>query len=612
MPKPSDTPTLLFDGDCGFCRTWVRRWKKTVGEQVAFRPYQKAVDDFPEVTKTQARQAVQFIKPDGEVTSGAEAVFAMLSYGRSGWWRWLYEHVPGFSAFSESVYRLVANNRSSAYSLMGFVGIGAASSSYVFSSWLFLKLLGVVYLIAFASFGVQALGLIGKNGILPVSNYMEKVKAAVGDGWILQNPTLFGINAGDWMIQAIVVAGIIFALFLIAGLVPRISLLALFVLYLSVVNGGQVFMSFQWDVLLLEAGFLAIFLTPSSNVAVWVFWWLLAKVMLMSGAVKLMSSGQAWENLTALNYHFFTQPLPNVGGYLAHQLPEWVKQFGTAGVLVVEFGIAILLGLSRKLRFTGAFLAIGLQAVIALTGNYTFFNLLTAGIAIMVFDDVFWQTVLPAGWVDSVVSGVSSVGLGWPVGGLAAVTPAVVTGWLGWCAAGVGVVYLILSFTQATQMMTRWNPPKFLRSSVQAVKPFHITNTYGLFANMTTDRPEITIEGSQDGENWKQYEFRYKPNGPESFPAQAAPHQPRLDWQMWFAALRNRPPAWFQMFAQRLKEGSQPVENLLAHNPFADNPPQYIRARIQNYEFTDFETWRETGDWWEVGKPRVYMSEPSR
>jgi hypothetical protein len=126
---------------------------------------------------------------------------------------------------------------------------------------------------------------------------------------------------------------------------------------------------------------------------------------------------------------------------------------------------------------------------------------------------------------------------------------------------------------------------------------------------MTTDRPEITVEGSQDDENWKQYEFRYKPNGPESFPAQAAPHQPRLDWQMWFAGLRNRPPAWFQVFAQRLKEGSQPVENLLAHNPFVDNPPKYIRARIQNYEFTDFSVWRKTSRFWQAGESRIYLPE---
>jgi hypothetical protein len=207
------------------------------------------------------------------------------------------------------------------------------------------------------------------------------------------------------------------------------------------------------------------------------------------------------------------------------------------------------------------------------------------------------------------VSGVSSVGLGWPVGGLAAITPAVIAGWLGWLVAGVGTIYLILALTQAVQMMTRWNPPKFLRSSVQAVRPFHITNTYGLFANMTTDRPEITVEGSQDGENWKQYEFRYKPNGPESFPAQAAPHQPRLDWQMWFAGLRNRPPVWFQAFVQRLKEGSQPVENLLAHNPFADSSPTYVRARIQNYEFTDFSVWRKTGRFWRAGESRIYLPE---
>jgi predicted DCC family thiol-disulfide oxidoreductase YuxK len=604
--SPDNRPTILFDGDCGFCRGWIDSWQDKVDKKVVFKPYQDAVDQFTEVSEAEAKESLQLIEPDGSVYSGAAAVFKMLTYGSSNAWWWLYEHVPGFSWVSESVYRLVAGNRGLAAGFMSFLTFGTGGS-FVFSSWLFVKILGVVYLIAFASFGVQALGLIGKNGILPVSNYLARIKTTFGDSWILQNPTLFGFNAGDWVIQAVIIAGIIFSILLIIGALPRLSLVALFVLYLSVVNGGQVFMSFQWDVLLLEAGFLAIFLTPSSNVAIWVFWWLLAKVILMSGAVKLMSSGEAWENLQALNYHFLTQPLPNFGGYLMHQLPAWMHKGMTLLVLAVEIGVAVLLGLSRKLRFVGAWLVIGLQVAIALTGNYTFFNLLTAGIAVTAFDDAFWQAVLPDGWVETLTAGVESVGLGWPIGGISGLLTA---GWLtgfGWLAVGVCVLYLILSFTQATQMFTRFKPPQFLQNGVQAVKPFHITNTYGLFANMTTTRPEIAIEGSRDGENWQAYKFKYKPNGPQDFPPQVAPHQPRLDWQMWFAALRNRPPAWFPAFAGKLLEGGDAVEGLLAENPFGDNPPQYIRARIRNYEFTDFSAWRKTGDIWQAGNSRIYL-----
>lgn len=596
---------MLFDGDCSFCRTWINWWRKKTKGQVAFRPYQKAVEDFPQVSEAEAKKAVQFIESDGKVTSGAQAVFRMLAISGSGTWNWMYDNIPGFGWVSESVYQLVARNRSTAYSLMG---LGTASSSFVFSSWLFLKILGIVYLIAFASFGVQAFGLIGKDGILPVSRYMAQVKATLAESWVTQVPTLFGFSAGDWMIQLIIIAGIICSVSLIIGFLPRVALVALFVLYLSVVNGGQMFFSFQWDILLLEAGFLAIFLTPSSNIAVWVFWWLLAKVMLMSGAVKFMSSGETWENLTAMNYHFFTQPIPNVGGYLAHQLPAWVHKIGTAGVLVIELGCAALLGLSRKFRFAGAVGITLLQVIIALTGNYTFFNILTAGIALMVFDDALWQSVLPTGWVDTVTTGVQSVGLGWPIGGVAAVTSASVGVWLGWLAVGVGVAYLVLSGFQAAQMLTRFNPPNVIQKSLQSVKPFHITNTYGLFANMTTQRPEITIEGSRDGENWEAYKFRYKPNGPKDAPPQVAPHQPRLDWQMWFAALRDRPPAWFQNFAVRLLEGSKSVTDLLAHNPFPDKPPRHIRARVQNYEFTDFQTWWQTDNFWQVSELHSYMS----
>lgn len=609
MAVGSNKPTLLFDGDCSFCRTWVERWRKSVGKAVKFRSYQEAHNDFPQVSEADCRQSVQLIHEDGSVESGAGAVFSVLERGGESGWRWTYDHIPGFRALSESFYSLVAGHRSAAYSAMGFFSFGAAGSSYVFSSWLFLKLLGVVYLIAFISFGVQAFGLIGKDGILPVSEYMARVKATLADSWISQVPSLFGISGGDWMIQLVIVAGIVFSLLLIAGLAPRISLIALFVLYLSVVNGGQVFFSFQWDILLLEAGFLAIFLTPSSNLMIWIFWWLLAKVILMSGAVKLMSGDTTWRDLSALSHHFQTQPIPNLGGYLAHQLPAWIHKLGTFGVLSLEFITVVLLGLWRNARLAGAFGIILLQVAIALTGNYTFFNILTVGIALLVIDNALWSTLLPTSWVDSVTAGVQSVGLGWPVGGVGTLLPASAAVWFGWLAVGVGVAYLVLSGFQAARMFTRLEPPQFIQQSLQTVRPFRVTNTYGLFASMTTDRPEITVEGSHDGKTWQQYHFKYKPNGPMDRPPQVAPHQPRLDWQMWFAALRRQPPPWFQAFTARLLENSSAVTKLLEYNPFiTDNPPRYIRARVENYEFTNFRELINSGRWWQVGKSRPYMS----
>lgn len=607
MTSTADKPTLLYDGDCSFCQTWISRWQDQVGEQVRFRPYQQAQEEFPQVSEADCQQAVQLIAPDGSVTSGAGAVFSVLARGGSSGWQWAYEKIPGFKALSESLYRLIAGHRSAAYSLMGFFSFGGVGSSYVFSSWLFLKILGVVYLIAFASFGVQAFGLIGKDGILPVSEYLARIKATMADSWITQIPTLFGVSSADWMIQLVIVAGIIFSLFLIAGLAPRVSLIVLFVLYLSIVNGGQVFFSFQWDVLLLEAGFLAIFLTPSSNLVVWVFWWLLAKLILMSGAVKLMSGDTTWRDFSALSYHFQTQPIPNLGGYLAHQLPAWLHKLSGFGVIALEFITVILLGLWRNARVAGAFGIILLQVGIALTGNYTFFNILTVGIALMVFDDALWSSLLPSGWVESVTAGVESVGLGWPLGGIGALLSTSVAAWLGWLAVGVATVYLVLSGFQALQMFTRMEPPRFIQQSLRAVRPLHVTNTYGLFASMTTTRPEITVEGSRDGETWQQYRFKYKPNGPADRPPQVAPHQPRLDWQMWFAALRNQPPTWFQAFTARLLENEPAVTNLLEHNPFADDPPRYIRARVQDYSFTDISKLRSSGDWWQTGQARTYL-----
>ena len=461
------------------------------------------------------------------------------------------------------------------------------------SSWLYARALGCVLLVAFLSLGVQAFGLFGQSGVMPIVEFVASAKRA-GHG-VLAHPSLFWWASSDTAIVAVLWVGGLSSLALIAGVLPKLSLLVSWVAYLSFVSVGWPFMSFQWDTLLLETSFVSIFFVPWSRwdrlsihsaphpVARWAVWWLLFRLMFRSAYVKLASHDPTWTDLTALSYHYWTQPLPTVLAWYADRLPLWFQKVACALMFVIEFAAPFLMWIPRApFRRAAAGLITGLMVLIAATGNYGFFNLLTIVLCIPLLDDALLERLLrskgspadaPSGWRHHIQ----------------AVAPAFVI-------ALSAVIFYAGTFG-------RGMPPTLV-----TVYRFSTLNNYGLFAVMTTDRPEIIIEGSQDdGKTWKAYEFRYKPGPLSRPPVWTAPHQPRLDWQMWFAALSDfRRNVWLARFMRRLLEAEPSVVALLEYDPFKGEPPRQIRATMYQYRFSTGAERRSTGDWWVRDEPALY------
>ena len=321
---------------------------------------------------------------------------------------------------SEAAYRLVADHRGFFSRLTRLAwGRDPEPSSYVLSRWVFLRLLGLVYVIAFLSLRVQVVGLIGAHGILPAGNFLQAVQRDFGSEGYRLFPTLAWISSSDAALKLLCSVGALFGLLVMLGVVTGPALALAWLCYLSLVTVGQDFLSFQWDILLLEAGFLAIFLAPwrpleppwrsgASSVSTTVVWlgrWLLFRLMFLSGAVKLLSGDPTWRNLTALEYHYWTQPLPTPVAWYAAQLPAWFQKMSVVGVFTLELGVPFLIFTPRRFRRLGAGLIVGFQLLIALTGNYCFFNLLTIILCVLLLDDSFFSRWLPTGLVDRLTEG---------------------------------------------------------------------------------------------------------------------------------------------------------------------------------------------------------------
>ncbi|HEX4631025.1 MAG TPA: lipase maturation factor family protein [Chthoniobacterales bacterium] len=406
VSNPPEKPLLIFDGDCHFCRRWIERWRGLTAGAVEYAPFQEVADRYPEIPREAFEGAVHFVDVDGTVYRGAEAVFRSLGW-RAGGWRWCYEHVPGFAAISETAYGFVAHRRRFAsFFTRLFWGNDVRRPTYFRSRDLFLRALGGIYLIAFVSLWLQVDGLIGEQGILPVGRYLHAAHEQLGSQVFLLLPTLCWLNSTDLFLHFLCGAGAVVSILLMAGLARALSLVLLFILYLSLTIAGQTFLSFQWDILLLETGFLAIFFAPwqwrekmgsparFSSVGFFLLKLLLFKLMLMSGVVKLTSGDDSWWNLTALDYHYWSQPLPTVIGWWADQHAEWFKKFSVAFCLVVEIVVPFFIWAPRRLRHIAGGLLIFLQIVIAATGNYCFFNLLTIALCLLLFDDTMWQRMV--------------------------------------------------------------------------------------------------------------------------------------------------------------------------------------------------------------------------
>ena len=600
VSNPPPKPLMIWDGECHFCRRWIERWREITAGEVEYVTYQEAANRFPEIPIEQFKRAVAFIEPDGKAFFAAEAVYRSLRYRSSRrWLAWSYDRVPGFAAVSELAYGFIARHRSAGSAVTRLLwGSDVRPPTYSWARRWFLRTLGVIYLIAFVSLWVQVDGLIGTNGISPVNQFLPAAHEQLGGRAYSLLPTLCWFNSSNAFLHFLCAGGVVFSLLLITGIVPAVSLVALFVFYLSLTTAGQDFLSFQWDILLLETGFLAIFLAPwqiwpkrgrvppVSCAALFLLKLLLFKLLVMSGVVKLTSGDDSWgwlnhsfhwSALTALDYHYWSQPLPTVFGWWADKSPEWFKHFSVAFCLAVEIIAPFFIWAPRRPRLIAAGLIVFLQIAIAVTGNYCFFNLLTIALCLLLIDDAAIGRKYEA-VIDRRYSYRLSI------------------------YAAIAVIILTVPIN-AWLIFTAFKPdaswPRPLAAVYGPVEAFRIVNGYGLFRVMTKDRAEIVIEGSADGIDWLPYEFKWKPGDVKRAPGWCAPHQPRLDWQMWFAALGTpQQNPWFGELVVRLLQGSRDVSRLLARNPFPDQPPRYIRSSFYRYRFTTLEEHRQSGAWW--------------
>ena len=621
---------MIYDGDCNFCKFWIIRWRETTGGRVEYIESQdpRVAEQFPELPQERFETSVQLIEPDGRVYSGAEAVFRALRYGALGSLPLsFYYHVPGARPVTEWCYAFVAGHREFFSTLTRwFWGRQAGKPDYFLVSRIFLGFLGLIYFSAFVSLGSQISGLSGSNGILPAQELMESVRMYMEQNGVGLDryhllPTLGWFSASDGFLHFLCGAGAVMSLAVIFGFAPAPCLFLLWLVYLSLAVVGREFLSFQWDSLLLETGWLAIFLAPiqifpgrsakapPSRLVIWLLRWLLFRLMFESGAVKLLSHDTAWSGLTALNFHYETQPLPTWIGWYAHQLPAGFQKFSVLVMFAIELAVPFLIFAPRRLRFFGCWWLVLLQVLILLTGNYCFFNLLTIALCVLLLDDAAARAILErfgccGRLIRRCIPGIKPHGR--DVALPASKPPEAFTprkthwGWPLWVTGPLAAVIVLITAIQLLGMFrerSSWPAP--LIALYGWISPFRSVNNYGLFAVMTTTRPEIIVEGSDDGKNWLPYEFKYKPGDPNRPPRFVAPHQPQLDWQMWFAALGSyRENRWFIHFCQRLLQGSPEVLELLKNNPFPKAPPRYVRAMLYEYRFSDFRTRRAQGIWW--------------
>ena len=472
-----------------------------------------------------------------------------------------------------------------------FTGLLKANPDYRLASGLFLRAIALVYFAAFFSTALEITGLVGETGILPADRYLAAAKAHYGDFFWLRLPTLFWLNAGDLSLLLASYAGCVVAVLLLFGWRPLLCTLLLFVLYLSLFRVGQLFFNFQWDYLLLEAGLLSVFLTQGpSRLLIFLFHWLLFRLRFESGISKLLSGDPSWSGLSTLQYYFETQPLPHIGAWYAHQLPESLLRFGTGATLFAELIVPFFIFLPRPFRLFAAGATILVQLLIIATSNHNFINLLTIALCLFLLDDraLRWLPQRAGTIVEKARRPLRERALH------RLLLPP------------LALVVVIGSSTLALEVFAGIKPPALLKELSGISRAWGQANVYHVFPNMQTERQELLIEGSDDGITWKAYRFRHKPSVAAEMPRFIVPLHPRLDWMMWFVPTQN--PAmrlWFESFLWRLRAGSPTVVALLAENPFEHAPPKYIRVLAFAFRFTTLAERQASGHFWK----RRYLGE---
>ncbi len=471
--------------------------------------------------------------------------------------------------------------------------MAATAPTYWLTRFAILRLLGLVYAVAFLVAANQALPLIGSDGLLPVGAYLGRVREALGStgAGFARLPSVFWFAHSDGALLAAAWTGFALSLAVAAGFANAIVLALLWALYLSLVHVGQDWYGYGWEYQLLETGFLAIFLCPlvdarpvpgrePPKVVIWLFRWLIFRVMLGAGLIKLRGD-PCWRDLSALFYHFETQPIPNFLSRWFHFLPRWQLE---AGVLLNHAAEVVapwfVFGPRRARQAAGAVIVL-FQAVLILSGNLSFLNWLTIVPALACFDDSAWARVLPRALAASAERMRNAARPSAPMAAAAWVLAAAVA---------------VLSIRPVANMVS---PDQVMNASFD---PLELVNTYGAFGSVGRERMNVVFEGTDsavpdDTAAWRPYLYRGLPVDPAARPPQVAPYQLRLDWQMWFAAMSSpeRYP-WTLHLAWKLLHNDSGAVALFAANPFPGGPPRYVRAVLYRYAFADPAN-RE-GLWW--------------
>jgi hypothetical protein len=484
------------------------------------------------------------------------------------------------------------------------------ASDRLLPRWLFLRALGLIYYSAFFSLAFQIRGLIGPQGILPANEYLQAVAEKFGHVGYWYAPTLLWFSSNGHMLTGICWVGMIASGLLTLNFCPRGMLAICFVCFLSFVSAARDFSAYQSDGMLLEAGFIAPFLAPGgwrprwgemqppSRASLFLLVWECFRIYFESGVAKIMGGDPQWRNFTALDEYYQNGPLPTwIGWYMEHW-PHWFHVATAFGTLALELGLAWMMFLPRRLRILCFFIMTPWQVGIILSANYTFLNYLVLVLGFLLLDDRFLVRFLPHRWKNHFLASEEKE---------PPAAPAVERDWRQTLRVQAGAVKLAVSavlltwifYATTVEMVWMVKPVAFPTSPVAALEPFRIANSYGLFAMMTRGRYEIEFQGSEDGENWRVYPFRYKPQNPAEPPGIYAPYQPRFDWNLWFASLSSwRQEPIVVHTEQCLLHGDADVLALFAGNPFPHAPPRQVRVVIWQYWFTTPAEKRSQGMWW--------------
>jgi hypothetical protein len=485
--------------------------------------------------------------------------------------------------------------------------------NHFIARWIFLRALGLIYFSAFFALIFQVRGLIGSQGILPATEYLRSA-GSLGAMRFWYIPSLLWINSSDRTLMTICWLGLFSSLILVINIWPRAMLFICFVCFLSFVSAAQDFSGYQSDGMLLEAGFLSLFLAPSGlfpgwgtkypppRAAVFLLLWEWFRIYFESGLVKLESGDPTWRNFTAMYEYYQNGPLPTwIGWYLQH-LPNWFHIATAASTLFMELVLVWMVFLGRRWRIVCFFIVTIWQIGVIATANYAFLNYLVLVLAFLLLDDSFLHRLVPQRYrtglkptlaratdeepplTETEEAEVSTEGR----------PPAPVR-----LALSAAMLTVIFYCTALPLVQMLWRAAPLPTWPVASLEPFRIANAYGLFAVMTPHRYEIEFQGSNDGEHWIAYPFRYKPQSLNERPRIYAPYQPRFDWNLWFASLGSwQQNAMVPKTEEFLLENDPDVLVLFAGNPFPDAPPHLVRAVLWQYWFSTMQEKRTSGVWW--------------